>query len=301
MRILFVSLLTTVLLAFQPDTALLRRVYEDQVARCEREFGPGDPRTAQAARDLAFFLKGAGKDKDAAAAFSKALRIDQANLGADARQSLAGLIALASVSPPVEAETLLRRALASPSMNSQLAVPALSTLGDLRFAAGDRKGAAASWRLAIQHAELVNGKESDAVAKILYSLSRIVDANEAVDLLARAKNIALQTWGERHPETATCEINLANALLKAGRKAEAAEQARQGLASFEASLGPRHPRVAVALTTLAEVMRAQGNAREAVALYRRALEIDTQSLGEKDPQTLSDASSLTALLRATRK
>jgi tetratricopeptide (TPR) repeat protein len=276
----------------------LRKVYEDRVARCEREFGPGDPRTAQAARDLGFFLKGGGNNRDAAAAFSKALRIDQANLGPDARQALAGFIALASVSPPAEAETLLRRALASPSMNSQLAVPALSTLGDLRFAAGDRKGAAASWRLAIQHAELVNGKQSDALAKILYSLSQVVDANQAVELLERATNIARQTWGERHPETATCEINLASALLKAGRKSDAAERARQGLAGFEASLGPRHPRVAVALTTLAQ---ATLSTQEAIALYKRALEIDTQSLGEKDPRTLSDASSLNALLRATRK
>lgn len=296
---LFSNLLLATVLAFQPDAQMLRKVYEDHVTRCEREFGPSDSRTAQAARDLAFYLKEAGDNKAAVTAFSKALRIDQANLGPDARQSLAGLIALASVSPPAESEVLLRRALASKAMNSQLAVPALSTLGDLRFAAGDRKGAAVSWRLALQHAELVNGKDSDAVAKILYSLSQVVEAKEACDLLERAMNIALQSWGERHPETATCEINLANALLKAGRQADAVERARQGLAGFEASLGPRHPRVAVALTTIGEALRAQGDAPGAVPLYRRALEIDRQALGDKDPQTVGDAKGLIVLLRAT--
>ena len=184
------------------------------------------------------------------------------------------MIALASVSVPREAEALLRRALASPSMNSQLAVPGLSTLGDLRFAAGDRPGAVSCWRLALKHAELARGADSDEVAKILFSLSQVVDPQEAVTLLERALTIAQRAWGEPHPETATCEINLANALLKARRPADAAERARHGLAGFEASLGPRHPRTAVALNTFAEAMRAQGNLPAAEALNRRALEIN---------------------------
>jgi tetratricopeptide (TPR) repeat protein len=284
-------------MAFQPDRALLRQVYDEHVARCEREFGAADPRTAEAARDLGFFLRDSGDSKSANAAFSKALKIDQAKFGQDAPQSLAGMIALASVSAPRDAEVLLRRALASASMNSRLAVPALSTLGDLRLAAGDPTNAAACWRLALQHAELVDGKDSDAVAKILYSLSQVVDVKESVELLERALTIAQHSWGERHPETATCEVNLANALLKAGRAADAAGKARAGISGFEASLGPRHPRLAVALGTLAEALRAQGDAQTAEALYRRAIEIDRQSLGATDPRTLQDTRALNALKR----
>jgi tetratricopeptide (TPR) repeat protein len=294
-------LVAFLVLAFQPDRLLLRKLFEDRVARCERDYGANDPRTAQAARDLGFFLKEGGENEQAVAAFSKALRIDQAKFGPDARQSVAGLIALASVSPPGDAETLLRRALKSPSMDSRLAVPALSTLGDLRLAAEDRAGAAACWRLALQHAELVDGKESDAVAKILYSLSGVVSSGEATGLLTRARNIAFRTWGDRHPETATCDVNLANALLKAGRYAEAAEAARQGLAGFESSLGPRHPRVAVALTTLAEALIGQGDRAAAVPLYRRAVEIERLSLGEQNPQTILDARALSALLAPTSR
>ncbi len=186
------------------------------------------------------------------------------------------MIALASVSVPREAEGLLRRALASPSMNSQLAVPALSTLGDLHvLAAGDHPGAASCWRLApCKHAELAHGSDSDEAAKILFSLSQAVEPQESVKLLERALAIAQHAWGETHPVTATCEINLAISLLKAKRPAVAAVRARQGLAGMEAALGPRHPRTAVALSTLAEAMRAQGDLQASEALHRRALEIN---------------------------
>jgi Tetratricopeptide repeat len=266
------------------------------VAYCEREFGSGDPRTAQASRDLGFFLE-SGASKDALSAFSKALKIDQAKWGATAPQALAGMIALASVSPPTDAEALLRQALGSPSMNSRLAVPALSTLGDLRHAAGDATGAASCWRLSLQHAELAYGKESDEVSKILFSLSQVVGTEECVQLLGRALAIARHAWGEQHPETATCEVNLAKALLKAGRNREAAENAHAALAGFEASLGPQHPRVAAALVTLAEVSRAQGDLTNARALYFRAVDIDQQALGANDPRTVQDLSALKALTR----
>ncbi len=279
--------------AFQPDAALLRKVYQDHLTTCEKDFGARDARTAQAARDLGFYLKESGDNKAALAAFAKALSIDQANLGPDAPQTLAGVIALASVSAPREAEGLFRKALTSPGMNSALAVPALSALGDLRFAAKDPAGAAAAWRLALQHSELVNGKESDSVAKILYSLSQVTDAREAVNLLERARDNAVHNFGKVHPETATCEVNLANALLKAGRRDEAAQHAQAGLAAFEASLGPRHPRTAFALTTLA---RSSASKQEAIGLYRRAIEIERQSLGDQDARTQADMRALSGLM-----
>jgi tetratricopeptide (TPR) repeat protein len=256
----FILAFASAALAFQPDFAYLRRVYEEHLTRCERDFGPADARTAQAARDLGFYLRDNGESKAAAAAFGKALSIDGRIQGPDAPVTLAGIIALASVSSPDEAEVLFRKALTSRGMNSKLAAPALSALGDLRFAAHDKAGAAAAWRLALQHSELVNGKESDSVGKILYSLSLAVDPKESVTLLERALDIAVHNFGPNHPETATCDVNLANALLQTGRPSEAAVHARRGLAALESSLGPGHPRVAIA-----------------AELYRRASEIDRQT------------------------
>jgi hypothetical protein len=73
-----------VALAFQPDQTQLRKLYENHVARCEREYGANDPRVAQAARDLGFFLKQEGAGLAAVPAFTKALRIDQTKIGATA-------------------------------------------------------------------------------------------------------------------------------------------------------------------------------------------------------------------------
>ena len=42
-------------LAFQPETAMLRRLYEENLARREREFGAADARTARRRAILACF------------------------------------------------------------------------------------------------------------------------------------------------------------------------------------------------------------------------------------------------------
>jgi tetratricopeptide (TPR) repeat protein len=208
------------------------------------------------------------------------------------------MIVLASVSPAADAEAILRRVIATPSLTSPLAMLALSSLGDLRQASGDRIGAAAFWRRALPHAEAAFGPDSAEARNILNSLAPVVTPREAVDLMNRATLAARRSLGESHPETATCEVNLAQALLRLGRNAEAAAQARQGLAIFDATLGAGHPRVAAAADILAEALRKQGNQKEAEQYYRRALEIDRSAFGASDTSTRREATALTSLLRA---
>ncbi len=286
-------------LAFQPDPTILRNIYTDALQRSERDYGANDRRTASAARDLGFYLKEKGDSKSASAAFSRALQIDETNSGAGSGVALADSIVLASVSPPADAEALLRRVIAAPSLNSQLAVLAFSALGDLRHAAGDRPGAAAYWRQALPHAESAFGPDSAEARNLLNSLSQVVTVKESIELMDRATLSAKRSLGAEHPETATCEVNLAQALLKAGRLAEAAAQARKSLAIFEVALGPNHPRVATAADVLAESLRKQGKSKEAEGFYRRALEIDRTAFGATDPQTRREAAALTSLLRVS--
>jgi len=282
---------------FQPDPAILRKVYADALHRCERDYGANDARTAAAARDLGFYLKEKGDLKGAVPAFSEALRIDEANFGSSARQTLAGMIVLASVSPSIDAEALLRRAIAVPSLTPPLAVLAFSQLGDLRQAASDRIGAAAYWRQGLQQAETAFGHDSAEARNILNSLAQVVNARDSVELMDRALLSARHSLGDNHPETATCEVNLAQALLRAGRNAEAAKQARESIAIFETTLSAQHPRVAAAAGILAEALRTQGKTSEAEKYYRRALEIDRDAFGASDPLTRRDAAALTSLLR----
>ena len=125
--------LLAVLLAMQPDVASIRRLFEENLARQETQYGAKDPRTAQAARDLGLFLKRQGDAAGARSALALAVGADEEALGAAARQTLADVAELASVSPAEKAEALWRRAAESP--DAGVASRALAALGEGRAAA----------------------------------------------------------------------------------------------------------------------------------------------------------------------
>ena len=93
-------------LALQPDPAMLRQIYEDALARREKQFGVTDIRTARAASDLGLFLREQGDRAGAHTALATAVRVDEKALGATAPTTLADAADLASVSAPAEAEEL---------------------------------------------------------------------------------------------------------------------------------------------------------------------------------------------------
>lgn len=289
--------LAAVALAFQPDTAMLRRVYEEALTRRQRDYGSSDARTAQAARDLGLFLQQNGEAAAARRALAEAVRIDESAFGAAAPQTLEDVAALAAVSPPADAVRLLRRA--AESTDPLVAGPALSTLAASRKAAGDLPGAAALLRRALTKAELVDGKDGLTVALILNALSLVVEPKEAIGFLEHAVEIDRHLLGERHPDTANAEVNLSGLLLAAGRPEEAVRMGGDGLAASEAALGSNHPRTAAAAGNLARALRARGDRAGAERLWRRALAIDKQSLGPRHSQTLKDVRSLANLLRET--
>jgi tetratricopeptide (TPR) repeat protein len=211
--------------AFQPDTAMLRRLYEEALARRQREYGVSDGRTAQAARDLGLFLQRAGDNAGARKALAEALRADEKAFGAAAEQTLEDAASLAALSPPADAEPLLRRAAESP--DATVAGPALTSWAAIRKAAGDRAGAAALLRRAVAKAEEAGGKDGPIVALILNSLAPLVEPAEAVALLERALAIDRRTLGPREAQTVQCGLGLAAALRRVGRVQEAAGLERE--------------------------------------------------------------------------
>ena len=194
--------------AYQPDTASLRRLFEEALSRRERDFGGADARTAQAARDLGLFLCRSGDGLSARRAMANALRIDEKALGVSAPQTLEDAATLASVSPRAEAEPLLRRAVESP--DPMVAGPALTSLADLRKAAGDRAGAAALLRRAVEKAEAIDGKDGPTVALVLNALALVVEPKEAIVLLQRALAIDRQKLGRQSDQTVRDEIGRAS-------------------------------------------------------------------------------------------
>jgi tetratricopeptide (TPR) repeat protein len=279
----------------QPDPAVLRRIYEDALARREQEYGLADARTARAASDLGLFLKNEGDEEAARAALEKALHIDERAQGQTAEPTLADAAELAGVSPPVAAEPLWQRA--AGSKDPALASRAFAALGELRESAGDRNAAIDFYRRALEREEAASGKSSAKVAVRLNALALAAGPEQGIAMLNRALTIDRRVWGDRHPETATTETNLSGLLLAAGRTAESVRMGRAALAAFEATLGKDHPRTAAAASNLADALRAQGDRAGAEALYRRALEIDERAYGSRHPETLNDVRNLADFLR----
>ena len=203
----------------------LRRLFEESLSRREKQFGLADARTAQAARDLGNFLLTLNDKAGARQALSEAIRIDDKALGVTASQTLEDASALASISPPVLADPLLRRAIES--ADATVAGPALTSLAQLRLAAGDRAGAAALLRRAVDKAESADGKNGATVALVLDLLAQVVDAKEAIAALQRALEIHRQTLGPRDPRTLNDVRRLAALLRQSGRPAEAAQLEQQ--------------------------------------------------------------------------
>jgi tetratricopeptide (TPR) repeat protein len=212
-------------LAFQPDPAALRKLFEDALARRQQTYGETDTRTAQAARDLGLFLCRSGDGPSARRAMANAVHLDEKALGSNAPQTLEDIATLASVSPRPEAEPLLRRAAESP--DPTVAGPALTSLAAIRKAAGDSTSAAALLRRAVEKAETADGKDSITVALVLNVLAQVVPAKEALLLLQRALAIEERQLEPQNPQTLQDARKLANLLRATGQPDEAAKLERQ--------------------------------------------------------------------------
>src|SRR5436853_1198597 len=97
-------------LALQPAPAMLRRLFEQELARRKQESSGLDARAAQAARDLGMLLSLQGDAASAQRTLAEALHIDEKVFGPMAPQTLADVAELAGVSPEGQAEALWRRA-----------------------------------------------------------------------------------------------------------------------------------------------------------------------------------------------
>ena len=283
-------------LAFQPDAAILRGVFEQALTRSQEQFGVFDARTAQAARDLGMFLGRQGENSDARNMLDQVVRIDEKVFGRDVTQTLADVAELAAVSPSEQAEPLWKRASASPS--AVTAARAFAELGKLHALEGDRAGAVLYYRNALSKDV---PKDSEAAALHLNALAKLVDAADAVPLLERALGIDRRILGARHAETATTEANLAGLLVDTSRNEEAIRLATEALAVFQQTVGPDHPRTAIAASILGYAFEVKGDRARAEQMYRLALAIDERAYGSKNPQTVNDERVLNEFLKSAPK
>ena len=118
------------LLAMQPDPAAIRRLFEENLARQEKQYGALDPHTAQAARDLGIIPEAAGRPDGAAAALARALRADEQAFGAGAALTSADAAELGRVPAARSSGAVVAAGGRSP--DARVAASALAALGDLK-------------------------------------------------------------------------------------------------------------------------------------------------------------------------
>ena len=186
---------------------MLRQMFEEALQRRTAEFGRNDSHTAQASRDLGLFLQRSGDLAGARRVLTETVAIDEEAFGKDAAETLEDVSALAAISPKAAAGPLLNRA--AESTDPSVAGPALSTLAEMRTAAGDRPGAAAYLRRALEKAEAVEGKDGTIVALILNALALDVDPKEGIAYLERALAMDRKKLGENDPATRSTARKLA--------------------------------------------------------------------------------------------
>ncbi|KFY28121.1 hypothetical protein V491_00628 [Pseudogymnoascus sp. VKM F-3775] len=86
--------------------------------------------------------------------------------------------------------------------------------------------------------------------------------------------------GKGHPDTLMSMNNLAIALEKHGKFAEAEAMHRQALQLRETVLGKDHPDTLASMNSVAELLCLQGKYAEAEAMHRQALQLRETVLGQ---------------------
>jgi MinD-like ATPase involved in chromosome partitioning or flagellar assembly/tetratricopeptide (TPR) repeat protein len=215
--------------------------------------------------------------------------------------------ALTQQSRFVDAEPLIRRALAIDEQSYGLEHPRVATrlnnLATLLQETNRLAEAEPLMRRALAIDEATYGHDHPEVATDLNNLAQILKATnqlaEAEPLMRRALEIDERTYG---PEDAniTTDLNNLAALLKTTNRQEQAEPLmRRALKIDERTYGPDHPRVAVHLNNLGQVLADTNQRGEAEALMGRALAIVEKFYGPKHPTVAVNLNNLAQLLMNT--
>src|SRR5581483_9816123 len=280
------------------DPSRLRPLFEQALARREKELGPGHRKTARSAADLGLLLKSIGDAAAAEAPLRKALAIDQKNsdpaLSAD-QENLAAV--LASLGRQPEAIGLFR--LCAGASDGRVAARCLSSLAIL-----DPERAESYYQDALKAEETASGVGHPRVALLLNDFALAMRQNKkdrlAEPLFRRALAIAEKSFGPESLSAAPVLINLGNLLQGAGQLDEAERLERTAMRILERKHGPESPQLSMACTNLADVLWSKRDLAGAEQLYRRALLGDESIYGPDDPQVGGDLTNLGMLLKETK-
>ncbi|MEV6303842.1 tetratricopeptide repeat protein [Actinoplanes sp. NPDC051861] len=154
---------------------------------------------------------------------------------------------------------------------------------------------------ALQISEAALGPDHTDVAVRLsnlgWTLSELNRVDEALPLLQRAFRISEAALGPDDPDVATWLDNLANTLSNMGRASEALPLQERALRISEAALGPDHPSIATRLNNLAFTMVKLNRVGDAKRFQERAVRICETALDPGHPRIAEVKRNLEHLVR----
>jgi hypothetical protein len=109
------------------------------------------------------------------------------------------------------------------------------------------------------------------------------EPTNAIPLAEQALALAKSAFGPRDARTLRSMHDLAAALAREDRDAEAEAMYRETLNLRREVLGERHPDTLASMSGLAEALFTLGRLKEAEAFCRNALQLRTQVLGSRHP------------------
>ncbi|HUU09213.1 MAG TPA: tetratricopeptide repeat protein [Phycisphaerae bacterium] len=159
-----------------------------------------------------------------------------------------------------------------------------TTSGKQFLKLGNLRDAQRMFQAALQVAEGF-GHADPRLGVALNNLARVRQARrrfgEAEALYRRALDIAVQTHGRRHADTAVNLANLAGLYQAQGRLDEAETHYKEAIEIFGQTMGDEHPSMARLLDAYATLLRKMGRTDQAAKAHDWAETIRARQAGER--------------------
>jgi len=155
--------------------------------------------------------------------------------------------------------------------------------------------------LNIIHYEKKQKKESEweELNDRLIELQKTDSYSEAIPIAKRARKLAIQIWGETHPNVATICNNLAELYEKQNRLEEAETLLLKAIQIDRKALSANHPSLGTDLNNLAELYYKQNRLEAAEPLFLEAIALGKKALPPDHPYLGTFSHNLAGLLAAS--